>query len=124
MPVALSGPGEVDFGHVALVHALDQRHRRGIGHEGGAPFEPLAAGPGEIDDAILGEDQFVELPVLRIERAEIAGLELLDFLDVVHGGSSPAVVCRINPTSRPSRQAYPCAARAANSGALIGLALR
>src|SRR5438270_2811362 len=37
-----------------------------------------------VDEHVVGEDLAHALPVLRVHRSEVASLELLDGLDVVH----------------------------------------
>src|SRR5579863_467162 len=78
---------QLDFRHMAMVDALHHLQAPRIGHHGFAPANDLAACPGRVDHDILGKDTPVKLPILGIESTEIAGLELLDFFQVVHGHS-------------------------------------
>jgi hypothetical protein len=78
-----------DFGHVAVVHG-DRTGQRLLqeGDEGISAGDDATARIRRVHDDVVGEHLAHARPVLGVHRPEVARLELLDRLDIVHARAS------------------------------------
>ena len=76
---------ELDLGHVPVMHGEDIGQKAAeTSHEVVGASDDAASRVRGVDQDVVGEHLTHGVPVLGVHRAEVAGLELLDGLDVVH----------------------------------------